>query len=286
VSSPDDLAELREAVSNWGRWGSDDELGTLNLISPAARARAAASVTDGRVVSLGRRLKLGNDPDTPQSVHAVWRRAGEYGAAAEFVGLAFHGQSITHIDALSHVHYKSKMYNGFAAEEISQFGAPWLNVESIAEAVSGRGVLLDIPALHGVDSLDRDAVVTPEELDAAAERQELEIEEGDLVFVRTGTPYTSYAEGSPGLHSSCLRWLHTRGASALGSDVGNDTAPGDLAIHRIGIPSMGLTLVDNCDLTRLSAVARDLRRYAFLVVVAPARAIGATGWPVNPLALF
>jgi kynurenine formamidase len=286
VSESEELRAMRAELSNWGRWGDDDELGTLNLITPEARVRAATSVTTGRVVSLGRPLKLGNDPDTPQSVHAVWRRPGEYGAAAEFIGLAFHGQSVTHVDALSHVHYQSRMYNDFAADEITQFGTKRLGVDSIAEAVTGRGVLLDIPRLRGLQTLGRDAVVMPQDLEDAAREQQVTPSEGDLVFVRTGTPYPSYKEGSSGLHATCLRWLHRYGIAAVGSDVGNDTAPGDLAIHRVGIPAMGLTLIDNCDLDALASTCEELGRYTFLAVVAPARAVGATGWPVNPLAIF
>jgi kynurenine formamidase len=285
-SDVNDLAKLGHEVSNWGRWGNDDQLGTLNLISPAARVRAAARVTEGRLVSLGRRLELGTRPETPQSVHAVWKRPGEHGAAAEFVGLAFHGQSVTHIDALSHVHYQSTMYNGFSTDEISQFGAAHLTVEVMAESVAGRGVLLDIPRLYGVETLERSASISAHDLDRAVEQQGLSLEQGDLVFVRSGTPYMSYADGAPGLDASCVRWLHSNDVAVIGSDVGNDKAPGNAAIHRVGIPFMGLALVDNCDLGPIARECAELGRYDFFAVVAPARAVGATGWPVNPLAIL
>jgi kynurenine formamidase len=207
-------------------------------------------------------------------------------SAAEFVGLAFHGPAVTHIDALNHVHDGELMYNGFRAAELNQFGSEHLTVEPMAAAVSGRGVLLDLPRTLGVPTLDVSVAIKPDDLDRAAADAGVEIEPGDIVFVRTGTPYTDHSHGTPGLHASSLRWIHRHDVAAIGSDVANDVAPSTVPVHRIGIAAMGLALIDNCDLGMLADTCGRLGRNAFLCVVSPARTVGGTGWPVNPLAFF
>ncbi len=310
-----------EKLSNWSRWGADDQLGTLNLITAEHRRNAASLVRDGTTVSCAwdistmpqvgdhfgpaqrHMLMTGEglaDPNRVVPPHPVpgidmSRAAG----AVEYFGCVFHGVNITHLDALSHVFWDRKSYNGKPAELVNcMFGATNLAVTGLANGIFTRGVLVDVAASRGVDWLAPGEGVFPADLEAAEKRQGVRIGAGDVVLLRTGYgrqkrekgPVPMH-EGQAGWHAASLPWLHERGVAAIGSDTANDVVPSGylqvaLPVHSIGIVAMGLWLIDNCDLEALAASCERLRRWEFCFSLSPLRIQGGTGSPVNPLASF
>jgi kynurenine formamidase len=286
------------SLSNWGRWGPDDQLGTLNLITAAMRSAAAQTVRSGRVVALGREFA----PDTAQLRHFSYRMVRyedplpEEAGAIDVVTLMCHGFAVTHVDALCHFFTpagKAGMYNGHAIENVTPLGSRKLGIERIGEVgIVGRGVLLDIAALRGGPLLVGSAI-EPQDLELAEKAQNVRVGEGDILFVRNGAGVGNTHERGTGLTASCLPWLKARGVAVLSSDADSDIHPPPPGIkrwvepiHMVGIPYMGLVLLDNADLDELSAVCASEGRYSFFVSVAPWRLKGATGGAVNPLAMF
>jgi len=286
------------SLSNWGRWGDDDQLGCLNHLTPD-RVRAAASrVISGRTVSCSRALPTEPGPENPTPVaHHMIGTASE-GWGADYIALAPHGYATSHIDGLCHVFDEGRMYNGYPAEAVTAHGATELGIEHWASGIVGRGVLLDIPRHRGVEWLDAGEAVTPDELDAAESRAGLEVGPGDILLVRTGRWKERDRRGGwdpheklAGLHGTCLPWLHERGVAVLGSDGVSDAVPSGceefrLPIHSVGLVAMGLPLLDNLDLEALAVAAREEGRQEFLLTVAPLVIVGGTASPVNPVAVF
>lgn len=320
LPTEEEVLSYFDSLSNWGRWGDDDELGTLNLITNEKRVQAAALVRDGVTVSLARIL----DPDNPDSLgrgstlqrFMVW--TGDAGipddhlqldapstervrlrAAREYVGMVAHG-SQTHVDALSHVMWDGKMYNGFpASATTTQFGATKLSIHQVEAGIVSRGVVLDIAALRGVDWLGVGDAVFPEDLDAAEERQGVRVEEGDVLLIRTGNFKRVAAEGidpkqgQAGYSAACLPWLHERGVAMISADSINDVQPSGFdrvelmaPIHSVGLVAMGLWLVDNMALDDVAETCARLNRWDFLFSMSVLRVVGATSSPVNPVAIF
>ena len=295
-------AELFEATKRWGRWGEDDDRGALNLLTPERVTKAAALVRDGVTVRCGRRLATAPAVDNPNPalhhmIHAGDVAASEKGLqwAGDFVGVAFHGNSVSHIDALCHVFVDGQMYNGAPATEVTSVGARRSSIEVAEDGIVGRGVLLDIPRLRGVDWLEPGDAIAPEELDATG----VTVEQGDIVLVHTGRdrrravlgPWNTYAEGLAGLDPECARWLHDKDPSVLGSDGVSDVMPGPdpewpIAIHMCAIVGMGIHLLDNLRLDLLADACAERGRWEFLFVVAPLQIGGGTGSPVNPVAIL
>jgi kynurenine formamidase len=306
-----DVIAMMTSLSNWGRWGPDDQLGTLNLITPETRRRAAALVQDGVPVSCARPIGTditadttfqplrfmvdsgeGRDHDPPERLLA---RRG----ASEFIGMVFHGYTITHVDTPAHYFWQGKLYNGRSCNLVtSREGAQVESVELLREGVVSRGVLLDIAALRG-RWLEAGEGVMPEDLDAAERAAGLRVEPGDILLLRTGYYGRRLAEGprhpmtagSPAAHVACLRWLRDRGVAMLGTDTHNDISPlpypniGN-ALHVVALVAMGLWLIDNCALEDLARACAARRRWHFLLTLAPLPLRGATGSPVNPIVLF
>lgn len=288
--SDEELDAIARRISNWGRWGPDDELGTLNLLTPAHRARAAAKIQTGEVVSLAHPLPLGS-AQLEQSVHTVWRVLEPFQFASEFVGLAFHGAAVTHLDALCHMHRDGRMYNGYPAGEVTPRGARRCDVERMAANAAGRGVLLDMPRLRGAARLPGGLALTPADLEAAEERQGVRAGTGDLLFVRVGGRGATAAEGNAGLAPECALWLREREVALLGSDAGTDVNPGrpgrwGLPLHQLLIAELGMPLVDNAALNDLAETCERLGRWSFFLTLGPIRISGGTGAPVNPQAIF
>ena len=293
-----DVDRWMTELSNWGRWGKDDEMGTVNLITPARRKAAAVLVTAGFPVSLSRDTDSVAAPDngTP-FVHRMSDPVGGEFNMDEY-DISFHGFAYTHFDALSHVFYQDKMYNGFPASSVTKAGAGRLAVTAYRNGILGRGVIVDIPRLKGVPYLDGAAAVYPEDLDAWEKSTGVHIGAGDIVFVRTGRwarraakgPWDAGAE-SAGLHASTARWLKARDVAVFGSDTSGDVRPSgvdgvEFPIHRLLLVAMGTPMFDQCDLEAVSAAAATRRRWTFLVTAAPMRAVGGTGAPVNIIATF
>ena len=219
--------------------------------------------------------------------------------AAEYMGMVFHGVNVTHLDALSHMFWDRKSYNGGPAELTNaMFGATNLAVTALHQGIVTRGVLIDVPATRGVDWLGPGDGVFPEDLEAAEARQGVTVEAGDVVLLRTGygrhkreVGAIPVHEGQPGWHAASLPWLHERGVAAIGCDTAQDVVPSGyttiaLPVHTMGMVAMGLALIDNCDLEELAATCAKLGRHEFLFTLAPLRLMGGTGSPANPLATF
>ena len=306
VTDPDsltaaDLEEMFEKVSNWGRWGPEDERGALNLITDEQRAAAAALVTEGVAVSCALELPKTPAPDNPTPVRHTMIAAGDVGglASLDYFAIGPHGFATTHLDALCHVFHNGKMYNGFDQSEVTSSGARRNSIMAGKDGIVSRGVLLDIAALEEVPYLDLDRRIGVSELEAAEEREGVRVSEGDILLVGTGRdarrdehgPWSPMDEGLAGLAPECIPWTHERGVAVIGCDGITDASPSKtsgwrLPYHEIAIVSMGVHLIDNMQLGRLAAACAERGRWEFLLTVAPLRLDQGTASPVNPIAMF
>jgi kynurenine formamidase len=292
---------LYEKINYWGRWGKDDERGALNFITPEIRARAAKTVQSGEIIPLALPLSTKTTPDNPQPVQHMMLHSGPPGIAAlDYFGMAPHGMAFTHLDALCHVFWQGKMYNGFSDREVGRFGARKCAIDVTRDGVMSRGVLLDIPAVKKVEWLEPGDAIYPEDLDAAEKLGRMTVGEGDVLLLRTGRHQRRKAkgawdprrEGLPGLDASCLQWINDRRVAVIGCDAVSDIAPSPygaamgLPIHVGTLVMMGIHLIDNADFDALAVACARHERYAFLFTMAPLILEQATASPVNPLALF
>jgi kynurenine formamidase len=298
-----EFRELFERVSNWGRWGPDDERGALNYLTPERVAAAAGLVRSGRTVSLSRPLNTEREPDNPEPAdHRMTMLDGSdsHGLAfvKDYIGVDYHNDSHSHLDALCHVSYDGRLYNGRPADSVSAAGAAVETVEVLKDGLMGRGVLLDIPRARGVRWLEPGDSVLPGDLDEAERSEGVRVGEGDILLVRTGHatrldelgPWDT-ANSKAGLHPSCASFLAERRVAALGCDGNSDTAPSitegvGFPIHVLALTAMGVHLLDYLHLRELAAVCEEAGRWEFLFVAAPLRIAGGTGSPLNPIAVF
>lgn len=325
VGEPDSAEVLSyfDRLSNWGRWGPDDQLGTLNLIAPEHRVAAAQLVTTGHVVSCARDLVTAFG-DPANSAQMYWVSTGQVAtpvegvpetkfgrgdvlSAVEFFGLVYHGPNVTHLDTSAHMFWKGRLYNDRPAGLVtSEFGALWCAVTQMSQGIVGRGVLLDVPRTEGVDALEPGRAVTPDDLMATANAHGVTVGAGDIVLLRTGRwhpgPQSDEASRAvsddpsrwhamAGWHAACMPWLHERDVAMIGSDVPQEVRPPatpefPAPVHVLGLVAMGMPLIDNCDLEALAAVCAEIGRWEFQFVVAPLRIEGGSGSPVNPIAML
>jgi kynurenine formamidase len=298
----DDIDRWMTELSNWGRWGKDDQAGTVNLITPARRKQAAALVKEGISVSLSLDADLpsGDKPGTwqhPMHSNGVNMR-GPSGYAVDTITVRFHGNNTTHLDALSHFIFNGHIYNGFPGSTITDKGAEKNDVMPFKDGLVTRGVLIDWPRFKSVPYMEDDEAIYAEDLDAWEKKSAVKIESGDCVLLRTGRWKRVAEKGpldlnvkAPGLYASCAKWLKERNIALLGSDVVQDVRPSRVEgvnqpIHQLFLVAVGTPLFDNCDLERASEQAVKLGRSTFCMTVAPLRVPGATGSPFNPLAIF
>ena len=297
----DVLRTLAAKVSNWGRWGPDDERGTVNFITPEAVRRGAACVKRGDVFSPG--LPLG--ADGPQlgthgrmnPIHLMSALEGRVSAEGDFRYsddmIVMPLQCATQWDSLAHVHYDGQLYNGFPATAITATGAARNAIDRVGAGIVSRGVLLDVARLWGVDRVAPGVAIKPTDLDAA------ERAAGDVLLVRTGHLGTfkvdrdreGYLRRAPGLGIACVEWLHARQVAAVATDtVAVEVIPWEdpavpLPVHLLCIRDMGLTLGEMFDLEELAAdCARD-GVWEFLFSAPPLKVTGGVGSPLNPLAV-
>jgi len=294
----DEVLGLHERLSNWGRWGPDDQLGTLNFVTAEITAAAASAVRSGQTVSCARPLPTQPGPDNPNPVvHHMTGTATE-GYGADYFALAPHGYATSHIDALCHIFHAGQMYNGYSAEAVTAHGAGKLGIHHLRSGVITRGVLIDIPSVRGVEALAPGEPIFPEDLEAAETAMAVTVQRGDALLVRTGRwrwrerhgPWTP-TEGMAGLDASCLAWLHQREVAVLGSDGISDVWPSriegvPMPIHTVAIVAMGVHLLDNLDLDELGLACAAADRWHFLFVVAPLVLNRGTASPVNPIAVL
>jgi kynurenine formamidase len=287
-----------ELPTNWGRWGDDDERGTLNLITDEVRGSAVAEARTGRTVSLARPiptapLLAGPMAGFPAATTSALQVAMFTGAApramAELLILVPHSPEVTHFDSPAHQVLDGQIYPGRRLEDCG--GAAGFRHGSTAVFAGGvvtRGVLLDL-APGG--SLPAGYAITGADLDAAAERGRLEVRAGDAIVVRGGWDCAASRDQKlPGITPDAVAWMHRHDIAVYAGDVGDAHPPLDPALpsplHRIGLARLGMPLVDAADPTVLVAACAEEGRCSFLFVAAPPRFEAATGVPVNPLAIF
>jgi kynurenine formamidase len=299
--SRDTFDALFREVSNAGRWGSADSLGTLNLITPQKRATAARTVRAGVTISLARPLVPGPNSNAiqPLRVEFIQPRAGDIHWFLDAPTLPMHGWAFSHLDALAHAAYRGVLYNGNSDSTIdTTAGAHRLGIDVMQAGILSRGVLVDIPWFRGVAYLDTSAVITADELSAWERRTGITVQSGDVVLIRTGRGAREQASGTwrvltgvAGLHPDVARWLHARGIAALGSDVASEHYPSLVPgvsdpIHQLTLVAMGMPLMDNLALEDLAREAKARRQWTFLYVVAPLPVRGGSGSLINALAVF
>jgi kynurenine formamidase len=299
-----DFDQYMKDLSNWGRWGKDDQLGAVNLITPAKRRQALATVKEGVSISMARTGDLEKSVDNPEPIVRKMVRVGVgqpttgTGGTADTFFISYHGYIHTHLDSLCHFLYEGKMYNGYSEDEVTENGAAKNSVLNFKNGFITRGILMDIPRLKGVDYLEPGTRIYPEDLDAWEKQAHLKVGPGDAVFIRTGRFARRDArgpwpikDGLAGLYITAAKWLHSRDVAILGSDAAEDVLPSGVEgipqpIHELVLVAMGMPIFDNCDLEQLSKEAARRRRWSFLVTASPAAVPGATGSVLNPIATF
>ncbi len=296
----DEVDGMMKSLSNWGRWGADDQLGTLNLITPKVRKAAAQEVREGVCVSLAANVVKVEKPSSSPFRHKMLSTGSSpnaSGASDEYC-VAYHGLTQTHVDALCHRFYKGQMYNAVPQQTVTDEGAEKLSIIVMKNGLFTRGVLMDIPRLLGMNYLDGKRAIFPEDLDAWERKAGFKVRSGDALLIRTGSWMRRAKEGdwepssgSAGLHASCLPWLKNRDIAIVGSDFALDCFPSQiegfgLPVHDVVIVGMGMHILDNLDLEAISEATQERHRWTFLLTVAPLAVGGGTGSPINPIATF
>ena len=313
--SDEALRKLAQQVRNWGRWGVDDEIGTLNYITPAAIAGACRLVTGGKVFALGIPLqRQGPQSGTRQRfnpIHTMFRDGGDqpknaaevaemqgYGGSDDWIVMPL--QCVTQWDSLAHVFYEGQMYNGRPATLVTSSGAARNSIDKTTDKIVGRGVLLDVARHKGTRALAPGYAITVEDLEATAAAQKVTVERGDILLIRTGhmSRYLDKndwrhfdLDESPGVSVHTAPWMHGRQIAAVASDnYAVEVRPSELPpfrspFHICAIPNMGLTLGEIFFLEELAEDCAADGRYAFLLVAPPLPVTGGVGTPINPYAL-
>jgi kynurenine formamidase len=277
-----------ETCSNEGRWGAEDERGTLNLIGPDVVKRGLATVSDGEVVSLAHGLVPGRSEGVELR---AWQGPGRRDAM-DTLSISPHGFDVTHLDAIGHSFYHGMAYNGRAMGDlVGPSGLACCGISAMAPGIVTRAVLLDVLRARGGVPLPPGDGVTGDDMSGAEAGSGTDVLPGDAVLVRTGTDGGPAADGRrAGLLASAVRWLHERQVAIYGGDC-IECLPGEdadlpMVLHQVGHVAMGLAILDNPAMEVARAACDRHGREVFLLVVAPLLVDGATGCAVNPLAVF
>jgi kynurenine formamidase len=303
------LREIYSRISNWDRWGADDERGALNFISPEKRCAAAELVEHGEVISCGRVVDTVPSPmnNKPAKHYMIVAgdMAAETGASAFFDEFTVypHGQAQSHIDAWCHISHDNRLFNGHPANLVTSAGARVGDMAAPADGIVSRALFLDIASARDCDFIDSKEPVRPADLDRAVELAGVEPGEGDILIYYTGRHERRNALGPdcerlpdgrghlPGLYADCLEWIHERKIALIGSDCAHDMLPSPIENEFIPIHVgtevyMGMLLLHNLELSALRDACQRHARYEFFFAVSPLRVKGGTGSPVNPFAVF
>jgi kynurenine formamidase len=286
ISSREAAQAMYAERRNWGRWGADDQLGAVNLLTREKRANAAALVTTGRTVSLSRVFE-------PEQ-HFV-QLSRDRGFVVDYYGFMYHGLAVTHVDALCHVWDEHGLWNGRNPDkELDTRGAQFGDITAFADGLITRGVLLDVPRHRGQPYVTLQSPVHGNELEAVARAERVELRPGDALLVYSGREAFERSGGTyggsarPGLHVSCAQFIRDRDVAVLGWDM-LDAQPDALGlrwgVHGV-IPSFGVALLDNALLEPLATACAEERRYEFMFIALPLKVARGTGSPVNPIAIF
>ena len=303
--SAEEFEVMFTSVRTWGQWGEEDQRGCLNYITSQQVTDAAALVRSGTTVSLALPLNTTAGPDNPKPVSHFMTLlpdadigSGALRLACDYVGMEFHGDAHSHIDALCHVIYEDKLHNGAPAENVLSTGAQVQSIDVAATGIVSRGVLLDIPRLRGIPWLEPGESIFTDELFAAEQAEGVQLRQGDVLYLRTGHHRRRLDLGAwdasvakAGLHSSAMQLLHDRRIAAFGADGDGDAVPNECdgviyPIHVLGVNAMGLHFMDSLQFEDLAAACEREQRWEFMTVVAPLRLDRGTGSPVNPIAIF
>ncbi|MFI9077779.1 cyclase family protein [Streptomyces sioyaensis] len=305
---PQEFHDIAARVNNWGRWGPDDEIGTLNLITTQVVREAAACIRSGRRIPLALPLRqdgvqTGVIPGRVNPLHtmtAVNHEVFGPGTVATSDDAVTMGlQSATHWDGLAHVSHSGRLYNNRPAGTVTaHLGATALGIERATPIVS-RGVLLDVARAHRTDRLPAGHAITPEDLDAAEELARTTVRPGDIVLIRTGQlqhylagDRQAYAFPSPGLSLRTPEWFRARDVAAVANDTLTfEIFPPEIEdlwmpVHALHLVEMGMLQGQNWNLEELSAVCAEEGRGAFFLSATAEPFVGGTGAPVAPVAVL
>ena len=276
-----------EELSNWGRWGPDDERGVLNLITAEKAAQAGALVQTGETVSLARTIR--REPgEAARPIHPLGALTNRFLVQGDFLferqEIAYHGLNLSHMDALCHVSYKGKLYNGFDFAEVvtEDGGCSKLAITTAQGGIVTRGILLDIPETR----------ILPSHVEEFERRTGITIAPGDALLLRTmrsGAEPDLASIGSAGYDPALLPFLRERDVALLGADIPQEggAIPGiEVPVHTFTIVALGMNLLDNLALHELAETAARLNRWEFMLTVEPLRVERGAGSPVNPVAVF
>jgi kynurenine formamidase len=296
-----DIDKWMKELSNWGRWGTQDQRGAINLITPEKRKQAAGLVRAGITVSMAHdTLKEKAVDNSSPFVHEMTatgsKPMGQY--SVDRIGVSYHGWAPSHMDSLCHMFHDGKVFNGYSQNEITEKGAGKLAVTNFKDGIFTRGVLMDIPRLKGVEWLEPGTPIYVEDLEAWEKKAGVKVGSGDVILIRTGRWALRAAKGpweimnkAAGLHASCAPWLKARNVAMIGSDAGSDVMPSGIEgvrqpIHQLVLIAIGMPIFDNLDLEAAGRQAAAQKRWEFLVTAAPLAIPGGTGSPLNPIAVF
>ena len=305
IDNNDDFLRAMEALSNWGRWGEDDELGAANLITPAKRLRAAALVQEGITVSLAHDVNTEPAIDASASLIREVLRVSPTGASDRYqYDGSYHGTIHSHLDSVDcHIMFDGYGYNGVSYEEVEAAGAcPQGSIHALRDGIVTRGVLFDATLLPGKATpegwLEPGTAIHYEDLVELERIQGVTVQPGDVILLHTGRWKRREAlgawptsDGVAGFHADVAHFLKERGVSFIGHDMWNDVSPSGipevrLPLHILALVSLGVGIFDNLDFDAVADVAKELGRYEFLFMASPLRIEGGMGSPLNPIATF
>lgn len=303
-----ELKALSARVSNWGRWGADDRRGTLNLIDAAAVARGVAAVRQNRAIDLalsfdenGPQLGFIEGRTNPvrtmtQINHSMSGDPGDFASSDDAVQMGI--QASTHWDSLAHVGYDGLLYNDVPMSTTTEAGSSELSICNVGPLTS-RGILLDIPHLHGLDHFDDGYPISGDDLEAAANAAGVEVQPGDVLCVRTGAMHwllvgdkVHYSVPTAGIATTAIEWIRSHDVAAVATDsIVFEVYPPEfpdimLPVHMILIRDVGLTQGQNFVYEELAATCHATGQYDFLLVASPLPFTGAVGGPVAPVAIL
>lgn len=306
ITTEADYQRALKELSNWGRWGNDDELGAANLITPAKRKQALALAKQGVTISLAHDVMQEKAVDTPNILERTLGNVTPNGTTDryQYTG-TYHGVSHSHLDAVDcHMMVDGKGYNGYTMEQIQAAGGcPKGSINALKDGVVTRGILFDATRLPGKVAapgwLEPGTAIHRQDLEALEKLEHVKVSPGDVILLYTGRwkrraalgPWPN-TTGFAGYHADVAYFLKERGVSFIGCDGPNDVSPTGLPptvnnpLHRLALVAMGVSIFDNLDLERAAEQAKRLNRYEFLFMAAPLRIQNGTGSPLNPLAVF
>jgi kynurenine formamidase len=303
-------------VSNWGRWGQDDQRGASQLIGEAETLRAVQTVRKGAVFSLALPIDASAPrwPGRPPAKHYFAVSGSDVVAGSRFsevfpghvhlddhLDMALQGS--TQWDALAHIPVEDSLYNGYWVGSATSEGAPFDHIGHQRESFVGRGVLLDVARFAGVESLKPGRAISPDELDAVCATQQIDVTPGDMVLIRTGylnrwwslrtdaEKLAYFADGCPGPGAACAAWFADKDVAAVAADtVGFEVMPAEdptqpFILHRRLLCDLGVTIGELWNLDMLAADCAQDQVYEFLLVAPPLYIPEAVGSPLNPIAV-